>query len=153
MLQEQFRRLGVGVDVVGLDPGGLVQRWQAGDYDAIFHGFQASNTDPAMNLDFWLSAGSSHVWNPGQKTPATDWERQMDDLMRRQTAAPDLGERQRLFAEVQRLFGEALPAIYFVAPTVTLAVSPRVANPNPAPQIPQLLWSAETLALAAGARQ
>jgi len=149
ILQEQYRRLGVGVDVVGLDMGGLGKRWQSGDYDSILHGFQASHTDPAMNLDFWLSSGSGHVWNPNQKVPGSEWERQMDDLMRRQTAAPELAERQRLFAEVQRLFGEELPALYFVAPRVTLAVSPRVGNLNAAPQIPQLLWSAETLGLAA----
>ena len=39
-----------------------------------------------------------------------------------------------------------MPAIYFVTPKVTLAVSARVVNPQPAPQIPQLLWSADSLA-------
>ena len=150
-LQDQFRRLGLGVDVVGLDLGGIGKRWMSGDYDTIFHGFQASSTDPALNLDFWLSSGSMHLWSPGQKTPATDWERRIDELMRQQVAARDLAERQRIFAEVQRIFGEQLPAIYFVAPTVTLAMSPDVANANPAPQIPQVLWSADTLAVAGGA--
>ncbi len=146
ILQEQFRSLGMVVDVVGVDLGGLFKRWQTGDYDTIFHGFQNNSTDPAMTLDFWLSSGNSHVWHPGQKSPATDWERQIDELMRRQASAEPLRERQRLFAEVQRVFGEHLPAIYFVAPNVTLAASPRVRNISPAPQIPQILWSADTLA-------
>jgi peptide/nickel transport system substrate-binding protein len=145
VLQEQFRRLGVGVDLVALDPPSIFKRWQAGDYDSIYHGFQASATDPAMNLDFWLSSGNSHVWNPGQETPATPWEAQIDDLMRRQVAAPDLAERQRLFAEVQRVFGEELPALYLVAPRTTAAVSPRLTGLRPAPLIPQLLWSAATI--------
>jgi peptide/nickel transport system substrate-binding protein len=127
----------------------MVQRWSKGDYDSIMHGFQASSTDPALQLDFWLSTGNTHVWNPRQKTPATAWEQQIDTLMHQQTAATSLAERQRLFAEVQRIFGEEVPALYFVAPKVTLAVSPRVRNERPAPQIPQLLWSAETLAVAA----
>ena len=146
VLQEQFRRLGVGVDVVGLDLGALLKRWQAGEYDAIFHGFQSSATDPAMNLDFWMSSGSTHIWNPDQQRPATDWEARVDELMRQQAAASDLAERQRLFGEVQRIFGEQLPAIYFVAPKVTIALSPRVAHATPAPQAPQVLWSADTLA-------
>lgn len=150
-LQNQFGRLGLGVDVVGLDLGGIGKRWTSGDYDTIFHGFQASSTDPALNLDFWLSSGSGHVWHPGQPSPSTDWERRIDELMRQQVAARDLAERQRIFAEVQRIFGEQLPAIYFVVPTVTLAMSPDVANANPAPQIPQVLWSADTLAVAGGA--
>jgi peptide/nickel transport system substrate-binding protein len=152
LLQESFRRVGVAIDVVGLDAGGLGKRWMTGDYDSIFHGFQASATDPAMNLDFWLSSGANHVWNPNQPSPATEWERRVDDLMRRQSATTDLAERQRLFAEVQRIFGEELPALHFVAPNVTLALSPRVVNPNPAPQIPQLLWSADTLAAAGSSR-
>ncbi len=148
-LQEQFRRLGIGLDVVGLDPPSMIARWQKRDYDSIFHGFQLSATDPAMTLDFWRSSGSTHFWNPNQKTPATDWEAQIDELMTRQVAAPDLAERQRIFVEVQRIFAEQLPAIYFVAPKVTVAMSPRVANAAPSPLIPQLLWAADTLAVSA----
>jgi peptide/nickel transport system substrate-binding protein len=147
LLKEQIRRLGVEVDVVGLDLGAVIKRWQAGDYDSVFHAFQTSATDPAMSLDFWLSSGDLHFWNPVQAKPATEWEARIDDLMRRQVAAGDLAERQRLFAEVQRIFGEELPALYFVAPKVTLALAPRVVNATPAPQAPQLLWSAETLAV------
>ncbi len=146
VLQEQLRRAGIAVDLALLDPGSLYQRWQRRDYDAMYFSGQASATDPAMNSDFWLSSGAYHFWNPGQKTPATDWERRIDDLMRKQAAAPELADRQRLFAEVQRIMADELPAIFFVAPHVTLAVSSRVANPTPAPQLPQLLWSADTLA-------
>jgi ABC-type transport system substrate-binding protein len=65
--------------------------------------------------------------------------------MRRQAVSPSPGERRALFAEVQRIFGEELPAIYFVAPRVTIAVSPRVGNATPVQQVPQLLWNAATL--------
>ena len=147
VLQEHYRRLGVGVDIVGLDPQSIFNRWLSGDYESIFHGFQASSTDPAMSLDFWSSSGRTHFWNPGQSKPATEWEAQIDDLMRQQVAASSLAERQRLFAEVQRVFGENVPALYFVAPKVTIALSPRVTNVNPAPLIPQLLWSPDTLAV------
>jgi len=148
LLQEQFRRIGVGLEVVGLDLRGVMTRWQSNDYDSVFHAFQSSSTDPAMNLDFWLSGGNTHVWNPVQAKPATDWEARIDDLMRQQVAVRDLAERKRLFAEVQRVFGEELPAIFFVAPKVTLALAPRVVNASPALQVPQLLWSADTLAVA-----
>jgi peptide/nickel transport system substrate-binding protein len=151
LLQEQLRALGISLDVVGLDPGSIAKRWASGDYDSIFHGFQASAIDPAMNLDFWLSSGNTHFWNPGQAKPATPWETRVDELMWQQVRTTDAAERRRLFVEVQRLFGEEVPALYFVAPKVTIALSPRVMNPTPVPQIPQLLWSADTLA-AAGPR-
>ena len=147
LLQEQLRLLGVSIDIVGLDQGSIGKRWVTGDYDSIFHGWQASATDPAMNLDFWLSAGNSHFWNPGQAKPATPWEARIDELMRQQVQTPDPAERQRLFLEVQRVFGQEVPALYFVAPKVTIALNPRVRNATPVPQMPQLLWSADTLAV------
>jgi peptide/nickel transport system substrate-binding protein len=149
MVQEQLRQVGVAVDVVGLDPGGLYQRYLAGDYDAIYFGIQSTHTDPAMQPNFWLSSGNFHFWNPNQPTPATDWERRIDELMAEHARTFDPDARKRLFAEVQRIFFEHLPALYFVAPKVTIAVSSRVANEQPAAQIPQLLWSADTLAVAA----
>ncbi len=148
MLQQQLRQVGIQVDVVGMDPPSIQQRAGTGEYDAIFYGFQASATDPALNPEFWLSSGPMHIWNPSQKTPATEWERRVDVLMRQQMEDPDPAERKRLMAEIQRIFGEELPAIYFVAPKVVLAVSTRVTNMTPALQIPNLLWSAETLAVA-----
>jgi ABC-type transport system substrate-binding protein len=67
--------------------------------------------------------------------------------MRRVAEPSDLEERRRVFTEVQRIFVDELPAIYFVTPKVTVAVSTRVLNPQPAPQIPQLLWNADSLAV------
>lgn len=149
MVQEQLRQVGLAVDVVGLDPGGIGQRYGTGDYDAIYFAVQGSQTDPAMLTEFWNSSGGFHFWNPRQPAPATDWERRIDELMAEQARTFDLAERQRLFAEVQRIFAEHLPALYFVAPKVTIVVSSRVVNEQPVPQAPQLLWNADTLAVAA----
>ena len=146
VLQEQLRQMGIAVDIVPLDPKGLQQRWIAGDYDAIYFGLQTSSTDP--DPDFWLSSGPFHFWNPGQDTPATPWEKRIDELMREQATVLDFKQRQRAFAEMQQIFGEELPSIYFVVSRVTLATSPRVINPTPAPLAPHLLWSADTLAVA-----
>ncbi len=149
MIQEHLRQVGITVDIVGLEPGGIFARWGSGDYETVYHGIQASSTDPSIGMaDFWFSSGSFHPWDPGQKSPATEWEARIDDLMRKVATAPTLTERQQLYAQVQKIFGEEQPAIYLVAPRVTLAVSNRVANPQPALQVPQLLWSAETLRVA-----
>jgi len=152
VVQEQLRQVGIAIDIVALDQGGLFQRFAQRNYDTIYFGVQASATDPALNAGFWMPSGEWHFWNPEQKTPATDWERRIDDLMRQQVQNPDLAERRRLLTEVQRVLADEMPGIYLVAPKVTLAISSRVVNPQPAPQLPQLLWSADTLAAAPGAR-
>jgi peptide/nickel transport system substrate-binding protein len=142
MIQEQLRQAGIMVDVVGLDPQSIGARWGKGDYESIYFGFQASSFDPAINLDFWLSGGSGHVWNSG---PPARWERTIDDLMQRQAAAPTLAERQRLFADAQKVFGENLPALYFVAPRISVAMSSRVGGAMPVLLDPKILWNAATL--------
>jgi ABC-type transport system substrate-binding protein len=68
--------------------------------------------------------------------------------MRRQGATGDLAERRRLYNEVQKIFTEHAPMIYFVAPRIYVAASSRLVNLTPAVLRPQLLWSADTVAVA-----
>ena len=144
-VQEQLRKAGIVMDVVELDPQSLFGRYAAGDWESICYGFQTSAFDPAMNLDFWLSSGDNHVWNPNQPAPSTPWEKQIDDLMQKQIAAPTLAERHQLYAEAQRIFGEHLPGIYFVAPKITIAMSRRVGGAVPVLLDPKILWAADGL--------
>jgi peptide/nickel transport system substrate-binding protein len=94
-----------------------------------------------------MSNGGSHFWNIGQKSPATEWERRIDELMLQQAASTDAEARKRLFNDVQRLFAENLPMLYFAAPRVYVATSSRLINLRPSVTRPQLMWSADTLAL------
>jgi peptide/nickel transport system substrate-binding protein len=146
VVQEQLRRVGITIDIVGVDRGMIIRRWSAGDYDAIYFGVEATSYDPADNLDFWLSSGSFHLWNAGQRRPATDWERRIDDLMRQQAQAADRPDRQRLFGEAQRILADEQPVICFAAPRLVSVLSMRVANATPAPLRPIVLWNAESLA-------
>ena len=147
VLKESLAAIGVGVDIVPLEPGALVDKMLAGSFEAIFFNYISSDSDPAMQQDFWLSSGSAHLWNISEPAPATPWEAQIDALMLRQAAALDPAERVTLFRDAQRVFSEHLPALYFAAPRLYLAVSTRVRNTTPAVIRPQLLWSADTLAV------
>ena len=115
-VREELSRVGVAVDVVALEFGAFIERLVGGDYDALYYRVQTTDPDPAVNLDFWLSSGSAHVWNIEEPSPATEWERQIDDLMRRQARTTDETERKKIFDEVQRIFVEHEPVIYFAAP-------------------------------------
>jgi peptide/nickel transport system substrate-binding protein len=144
-LQQELARLGLGVDIVTLEQPALVERLTSGRYEAIYFGTQASDTDPASNLDFWMSRGAFHFWHPEQASPATPWEARIDALMQQQIAATDPAERRRLFAEVQRIFAGELPAICFVAPRVYVATSARVTHVRPGLLQPYILWDAARL--------
>jgi peptide/nickel transport system substrate-binding protein len=148
VIRDELKKVGLVVDVASLDGGAVIQKIMSSKYDAVYFAPTMSDTDPASSADFWLSSGSSHFWDIAQKTPATGWERQIDDLTVRQIHSTDDGERRRLFEEVQKIFAEHLPAIYFVAPRVFAASSIRVRNVTPAVKAPQLFWSPDTIAVA-----
>ena len=145
VLRDALRQAGIAVDVVALEQGALVQRMVKGDFEAIFFFFSATNLDPSMNLDFWLSSGSAHIWNIGQTKPATEWEKEIDDLMMQVTSQPDPAERRRLFEQVQKIFAENLPALYFVAPRLHMGVTERLGGLEPAILRPQLLWNVDRI--------
>lgn len=144
VLRDDLKPLGIAVDVSVIEQNSLLERMLKGDFDAIFFIF-FSGLDPAMTLDFWLSSGSAHIWNIGQKSPATEWERQIDQLMLKQTATLDVAEQKRIFDQVQNIFAENLPALYFVAPRLYIGVNTRVGGLTPSILRPQLLWNVEAI--------
>jgi peptide/nickel transport system substrate-binding protein len=145
-IRDELAEVGVGVDIVGLEAGAVQGRWQSGSYDAIYQRLLVTDSDPAGNLDYWLSSGGAHVWAPGQKQPATPWEAQIDELMQRQVASFDGVQRVSLFSQVQRIFAGQMPALYFAAPQLFVAVSARVVRATPSRLRPPLLWNPEELA-------
>jgi peptide/nickel transport system substrate-binding protein len=148
VIRDQVKAIGLAVDVVLLEGNAVINRFLSGkDYDAAYFQLIISDPDPAMSPDFWLSGGSSRVWNLGEKTAATEWEREIDTLMARQASSLDEGERRRLFIEVQKIFAAHAPMLYFAAPRIFVAASSRVGNLAPAVSRPQLLWAADSIAV------
>ena len=145
VLRDDLQKIGIAVDIVPLEQGALLDRMMKGDFEAIYLNLFMSSLDPALSSDYWLSSGSAHIWNIAQSSPALEWERQIDDLMKQQAATVDRSERKRIFNDVQRIFSEQLPALYFVAPRLYMAVTSRVHNLTPAVIRPQLLWAADTI--------
>jgi ABC-type transport system substrate-binding protein len=81
----------------------------------------------------------------GQKTPATEWESRIDTIMREQAATLDLNRRHELFNDVQRIFAENVPVLYFVAPRLYYAYSRRTTGVAPSVMRPPALWNADSL--------
>jgi len=147
VLREEAAKVGIALDIAPLEIGAMIPRLLACDYDAIYMRPLLTDLDPAGNIDFWLSSGSSHFWNIGQKMPATDWEQRIDTLMIEQAGTLDLMRRRALFNDVQRILAENLPALYFAAPRLYYAHSRRLVGVTPSVMRPQLLWSADTLSV------
>ena len=142
VLQEVLRPLGLQVQIASLDPRGLQQRLRDGSYEAMYHALPGTDTDPSGVMEFWLSSGSLHLWNPGRPAPTTKWEAELDLLMTRQLSVTNLAQRQQLVRDAQRLLDEELAVIVFAAPRVSIATSARLTNVRPGLLMPQVLWNA-----------
>ena len=147
VIRDELKKIGLTVDVVALDGGAVIDQFLHARYEAIYFNADKTDLDPGTNPDFWFSAGSAHVWNLQERSPATPWERRIDALMTRQIASPDMGERKALYNDVQKIFSEHEPIVYFVAPRIYVAHAARVTNLTPAEFRPQILWRPETVAV------
>jgi peptide/nickel transport system substrate-binding protein len=148
VVRAEALKVGIALDVVPLEQGALIKRLLACDYDAIYFRLLATELDPAGNLDFWMSSGGAHVWNIGQKTPATEWERRIDTLMAEQAKTIDPERRTTLFREVQQTLADNAPILYFAAPRMYTAHTARLQGVVPSAMRPPILWSADTLSIA-----
>jgi ABC-type transport system substrate-binding protein len=145
-LADTLNGMGVQLDVTPLGADALAARRKKGNYDAIYDRIAVRDTDPAMNLDFWLSSGAAHPWNPSRTAPPADWERQLDQLMLKNAGTFDRIQRLQAFVDAQKIYLQHVPAIFFGTPHVRITTAIRVLNATPSPLRPHLLWNAESLA-------
>jgi peptide/nickel transport system substrate-binding protein len=147
VIREAAAKVGVAFEIAPLEVGAMVQRLQVCDYDAIYMRVLWTDVDPAGNMDFWASSGEGHPWNIASKTPATEWESRIDQLMAQQAATTDATQRHALFNDVQKVMGENVPALYFAAPRLYAAHSTRVRGVVPSVVRPHLLWNVDMLSV------
>ncbi len=145
VLQETLRGIGLQVEVASLDPGGLMDRLVNGTYDAMYHALPGTDTDPSGLMEFWLSSGRFHLWNPAQAKPSTPWEAELDRLMTRQLEVTDQQARRALVIEAQHVLDRELPVLVFAAPRVTVATTARLTHVRPGLLSPPVLWNAAEL--------
>jgi peptide/nickel transport system substrate-binding protein len=151
MIQQDLSQVGIKVKVVTLDFPSLIERMtRTFDYEACLLGLVNTDLDPNSQMTVWLSSGENHQWNPSQKSPATQWEAEIDKLMREQASAPTEKQRKAKFDRVQQIVFEQQPFIYLINKDVLMALSPSVVGAAPVILNPQAFWNAETLRLGAG---
>ena len=146
MIQQDLEQIGVRLNIVTLDFPSLIERIsRTFDYELCLLGLVNVDLDPSAQMSVWLSSSSNHQWNPGQKSPATSWEAEVDRLMQAQASTNDQKQRKRYFDQVQKIVWEQQPFIYLVNKNVLVAISPALANTSPVVLRPQTFWNIESL--------
>jgi peptide/nickel transport system substrate-binding protein len=148
LVQDDLAHLGMQVHVVPLDFRAMLDRvFQSFDYDAAIMGLGGGDPDPNPEMNVWLSNGATHLWHLGETQPASDWEREIDQLMQQQMITLNYQKRKRLYDRVQQLISENLPFIFLATPNVLAGAKAQVGNFHPAVLDHYTLWNADQLYL------
>jgi len=149
MIQQDLSGIGVKLNVVTLDFPSLIERiTRTFNYEACLLGLINNDLDPnSSQMNVWLSSGENHQWNPGQKTPATPWEAEIDKLMHEQATNLDPRKRKAAFDRVQEIAWEQEPFIYLVNRNALSAVSPNASNVHPVVLRPQVYWNIDEISI------
>ncbi|MBO6102485.1 MAG: ABC transporter substrate-binding protein, partial [Opitutales bacterium] len=141
---ENLKAIGIEVKLVFLDFSAIVSKIDDTlDYEAAMIGFTGGG-DPSGGKAIYRSDGFLHVWNPRQKTPATDWERRVDEIVDNQETILNEPERILKIHEMQKIFAEELPLIFLTSPMTYSGIKTKWRNVK-VPPIGMLIWNIEEL--------
>jgi peptide/nickel transport system substrate-binding protein len=111
MLKQDWESLGIKVNFKALDFGLLVEKLDVTfDWDAMVMGFTGS-VEPHNAANLLRSSGNLHLWNPNQKTPATEWEAEIDRQLETGARTLDPDQRRQAYWRIQEILSQQLPLI------------------------------------------
>jgi len=147
LVQEDLKRLGIKVTYRPLDFNTLVAKMDASyDYECIFLGLASTSPEPTSSLNVLRSSGFSHQWYPQQKTPSTEWEARIDELINLQLKTLDFAERKKYVDEIQVIMADQVPMMYTACMLAFAAIRKDVANLQPTAQHNnRLFWNVAEL--------
>ena len=115
IIADECKKEGITVTPRPTDFQKLVEQLMSSyDWQSIIIGFGGASLFPTQGSNVWVSDGNLHLWNPLQKSPATDWERRVDELYYKAKCIIDYEEAKPYWDEYQRIFLEQCPVIYLI---------------------------------------
>ncbi len=131
IVRKDLERVGFKVHFMQLEFNNLVTKLNSSyDWDAVILGL-TGGIEPHFGSNVWQSSGQLHMWYPKQQEPATDWERQIDQIFNQAVQELDELKRKQLYDQWQRIVAEELPFIYTVLPQNLFAVRNKFGNLYP----------------------
>lgn len=148
IISSDLQQVGLDATFTPINFNSLVTRLDAKppapyDWQAMVLGFTGS-VEPNNGRNIWQSSGNLHQWHPYQKTPATPWEKEIDDIFRKGAQEMDEQKRKALYDRYQVIAAEQLPFIFLVLPDSIYAVRDGFGNLKPTPT-GGVLWNVEEL--------
>lgn len=137
ILQNDFAKVGVKVNLRGILSSKLLSTGQSGDWEMILHAF-GDQPDPELRRPIWQPGGALYYWHRSLM-PAKDgdtpnmsrmqpWEKQIYQIFADGATTPDPARRKALYTRWQLLFAQNLPVTPLAKPENIGAISNKYGN-------------------------
>jgi len=115
IIMDELSQIGIKVNIRVIDFQKQVEQlFTTFDWDSMLMGLTGSNIFPSQGSNVWPSSANLHLWNPNQKTPATEWEARIDYLYNEGKFTIDNDKAQQIWDEFQSILLEQSPMIYLM---------------------------------------
>ena len=137
ILQSDFAKVGVKVNLRGILASKLLSTGQSGDWEMILHAF-GDQPDPELRRPIWQPGGALYYWHRSLM-PAKDgdkpnlakmfpWEKEIYTIFDDASTTPDVGKRKALYTRWQLNFAQNLPVTPIAKPENIGAISDKYGN-------------------------
>ncbi|MGC2696607.1 MAG: ABC transporter substrate-binding protein [Candidatus Angelobacter sp.] len=146
LLQDDLKQIGIAAHVVPMESRSATDRvLNTHDYEAIVMGLVSGDADPTPDMNILMSDGQTHLWHLGEKTPATPWEAELDQLMQKQLVTMNYAQRKKIYDRVQEVLAQQLPMVYLTSPNILVGAQENLGNFRPAIIEQYTFWNADEL--------
>jgi peptide/nickel transport system substrate-binding protein len=146
LIQEDLKAIGIITHVVPMESRSANERvLNSHDYEAIVMGLVSGDADPTPDMNVLVSTAQTHLWHLGEKTPATQWEAELDQLMQKQLSTLNYQQRKKIYDRVQELLAQQLPMVYLASPNILVGAQADLGNFRPAIVEQYTFWNADEL--------
>jgi peptide/nickel transport system substrate-binding protein len=146
LIQQDLKAIGMNAHVSPLESKSANDRvLNSHDYEAIVMGLVSGDADPTPDMNVLLSNAPTHLWHLNEKTPATPWEAELDQLMQKQLVTLNYPQRKKIYDRVQEVLAQQLPVVYLATPDILVGAQEDLGNFHPAVIEQYTFWNAEEL--------
>ena len=145
IIQQQFKEIGIGMEIVSAEAIEVTRRRNAGDFDLVQVGGGIFRQDPNVSGKYmetvnWVPVGGNY----GHYTNA-----RLDELFPQGRSTADLNKRKQIYTEAATILNDELPWIYLWSPNSIFAVNKRLVGFKPPSYATHDMWNAEEWTVAA----
>jgi peptide/nickel transport system substrate-binding protein len=139
IVQQQFKEVGIGMDIVSAEAVEIARRRNAGDFDLVQVGGGIFRQDPNVSGKYmetvnWVPVGGNY----GHYTNT-----RLDELFPQGRSTPDLNQRKKIYTEAATIMNDELPWIYLWSPNSIFAFNKRLVGFKPPSYATHDMWNAD----------